>query len=155
MLVAVFALVIVALLWALIFYNPAPAASHSVPVGGAGTVNVPSPIVSPDGRLAVTSMSPDEAISSPLTLRGTVTGGGWFFEGSFPVKIVDGNGVAIGTTTAHAEGDWMTTSTVPWSATLVFPSSSRGSVSGTVVFMSDNPSGNPANQKTLSVPVRF
>lgn len=150
-LVVIFAVVIIALLWVLLFYNPAKAPSGAAP----SEIHGPAAIVSADGALAIatSSLRSDMVVSSPLMLEGTVTGGGWFFEAAFPIEMIAADGTVIGTTTAHAETDWMSTGTVPWNATLTF-AAPHGS-SGYVLFKNDNPSGDPSKGKTLQVPVRF
>ena len=86
----------------------------------------------------------------------TVTGqarGTWYFEASFPVKLLDGTGKEIAATSAHAKGDWMTAEFVPFETTLVFiaPETSTG----TLVFQKDNPSGLLEHDDSVSLPVRF
>ena len=151
-LVVVFAVIIIALLWILFFYNPVKIPSGAAPA----ETNAPVAIVSGDGTLAVatSSLRSDMVVASPLALEGTVTGGGWFFEATFPIEIIAADGrTVLATTTARAEADWASTGTVPWSAVLVF-NAPHGS-SGYVLFKNDNPSGDPSKEKTLQVPVRF
>jgi len=40
------------------------------------------------------SPRPNEAITSPLTIRGTARGY-WFFEASFPIRLVDEKGEVL------------------------------------------------------------
>ncbi len=151
-LVVVFVVIIIALLWVLFFYNPAKIPPGAVPA----ETSTPIAIVSGDGTLAIatSSLQPDMIVASPLALGGTVTGGGWFFEATFPIEIIAADGrTVLGTTTARAEADWASTGTVPWSAVLVF-NAPHGS-SGYVLFKSDNPSGDLSKGKALQVPVRF
>lgn len=141
-LAVIFAVIIVALLVALIFY-PGPAKAPTVPAG----------VTSPDGHLVVTSLKPNDLVGSPLTVTGTVTGGGWFFEATFPVKVLDSDGTELGVAAAQAQGDWTSTGTVPFTAVVQF--SPPQGATGTVVFSKDNPSGAAANDESLSIPVRF
>lgn len=136
--VIVFAIIIVVLLGILIFVKP---------------VQGPTAAVSPDGRVVVSSPLPDALIISPVHIAGTVTGGGWFFEASFPVKILDGDGTVLGQGPVQAESDWMATGTVPFNANISF--SAPHSATGIIVFAKDNPSGLPANGLEFGVPVRF
>lgn len=94
-----------------------------------------------------------DAVTSPLAIEGTVTGGGWFFEGSFPIAVLDGYGATIGAGTARALSDWMSSGTVPFSASIPF--STPTTQTGTIVLQNDNPSGDPGNARSLSVPIRF
>lgn len=94
-------------------------------------------------------------ISSPLTVSGRARGT-WYFEASFPVRLLDEHGTAIPLTPSYlmATEDWMTTGWVPFSATLTFtppPSHTRG----TLILEKDNPSGLPAHADLLEIPVVF
>ena len=150
-LVIVFGVVIVVLLGILFFYNPAKA--PQLPPDNVGGAKIIQPIVSADGHLAVTSLVAGQIVTSPVTVVGTVTGGGWFFEATFPVKILDGDGTVLGAAAAQAQADWMSTGTVPFTAVIQF--SAPHGATGTVVLSKDNPSGMPQNDLSLSIPVRF
>lgn len=143
-LVVLMAVIIIALLAVLIFY-PGPAKAPMT----AGSQSV----ISSDGHLAVASLKSGNLVRSPLTVTGTVTGGGWFFEATFPVKVLDGNGTELGVAAAQAQADWTSTGTVPFTAVVQF--SAPQYATGTVVLSKDNPSGAPQNDESLSIPVRF
>ena len=156
-LVIVLGVIIVVLLGVVLFYAPAKA-PQVAPSGSAssGTSASPSstaPVVSSDGHVSVTSLHPGDIVHSPLTITGTVTGGGWFYEATFPVKVMDADGAVIGSGTAQAQGEWTTSATVPFTATVSFVAPQYAT--GTVVLSKDNPSGNPANDLSLSIPVTF
>ncbi len=108
----------------------------------------------PEGNSAIRITSPetDAVVGSPATIRGEARGS-WFFEGSFPVRVVDGNGVNLGTAPAQALGEWMTESFVPFE--VVIPFGLPDTASGAIVFEKDNPSGLPENADELRIPVRF
>ncbi len=97
------------------------------------------------------NISPNQAISSPLEITGSAKGT-WFFEGSFPVRLLDENNVVITTSPAQSQSDWMTEDFVPFTATLNFTTTSA---TGTLVFAKDNPSGLPENDAAYEVPVTF
>ncbi|MCX6715041.1 MAG: hypothetical protein NTX72_04455 [Candidatus Uhrbacteria bacterium] len=78
--------------------------------------------------------------------------GSWFFEGSFPIVLLNGKKEIIASGTAQAKGNWMTADFVPFEATLKFDETHLTNA-GTLVFKNDNPSGLPENEKTFSVPV--
>ncbi len=100
------------------------------------------------------SPKPGEAISSTtLTVTGKARGS-WYFEASFPVLLKDTAGHIIAQGPAKAQGDWMTTDFVPFSITLTYPIQSSGSA-GTVVLKKDNPSGDPAKDDSLEIPITF
>lgn len=96
--------------------------------------------------------SPREAtaVTSPLLIEGRARGN-WFFEASFPVKLKDENGKIIAAGIAQAQGDWMTTEFVPFTARLEFPI--NNSFKANLYLEKDNPSGLPANDDYLFVPL--
>jgi hypothetical protein len=140
----IFAVIIIVLLGILIFVKPAQKPEQG-PEPGA--------FVSPNGHLVIYEPNQTEVISSPVTIMGHVTGGGWFFEATFPVKIIDADGTILGQGPAQARGEWTSTGTVPFAATIPF--TAPHSATGMIVFSKDNPSGLPQNNESFSVPVRF
>jgi hypothetical protein len=135
------AVIIVVLLGVLVFVKP------------ANGPTVAGDAISSDGNLAVKLPAQNQVIASPVAIEGTVTNGGWFFEGSFPITVMDSNGTVLGQGTAQALSDWMSADAVPFSASIVFTAPTTAT--GTIVFMNDNPSGMPENQRSLSLSVRF
>ncbi|HEY4509806.1 MAG TPA: Gmad2 immunoglobulin-like domain-containing protein [Candidatus Paceibacterota bacterium] len=102
--------------------------------------------------IRVVSPRPTQTISSPLVLEGEARGV-WFFEASFPIKLLDGNGKEIAVAIAQAQGEWMTEEFVPFLATLEF--SMPDTEGGTLIFQKDNPSGLPEHADSLVMPIRF
>ncbi len=100
--------------------------------------------------IIVTTPKQGQIITSPLTLAGQARGS-WFFEASAPVKLLDqqGNELAVGH--IQAQGDWMTTNYVPFTAQLTFAAAATSS--GWLVFNNDNPSGLPEKSKEFKLPV--
>ena len=143
-LVLILAVIIVVLLGVFFFYNPAH--SPTVSPGKSATM-------SSDGKLAITSLHDGDTVTSPITITGTVTGGGWFNGATFPVTIADGDGRIIGQGVAQARADWMSTSSVPFTAIINFTAPRYAS--GTVVLSKDNPSGASASAASLSILVLF
>lgn len=91
-------------------------------------------------------------VASPLVVSGRARGN-WYFEASFPVKLLDGNGNELVVTPAQAQGDWMTVDYVPFSVTLTFPT--PATATGTLILQKDNPSGEPQFDDFVSIPVTF
>ena len=91
-------------------------------------------------------------VTSPLTITGTAIGP-WYFEASFPVELYDSSNNLLAQAPAQAQSDWMTEDYVPFSVTLTFVS--PGSGTGTLVLRKDNPSGEPANDASITLPVIF
>lgn len=123
----------------------------STPDGRSFTEDIGNAIEKQD-LVKATDPKPNATIASPLTIRG-VARGNWYFEASFPVELVDAAGNQLAQIPAQAQGEWMTTEFVPFSATLTFtaPTSSTG----TLLLHKDNPSGLPENDDVLHIPVRF
>jgi len=131
----------------LIFVNPAKSPTVTPTVTTSSTTS--------DGHLEIDMPTASQVIFWPMvTIEGKVTGGGWFFEGSFPIKILDGDGTTLGQGTAQALDDWMSTGTVRFTASVNFDTVPRYAT-GSILFANDNPSGLPQNEKTFSLPVQF
>ena len=98
---------------------------------------------------------PNQAISSPLIIKGEASGS-WFFEASFPVVLTNLDGLIIAQGVAQAKSDWMTTDFVPFEATLTFTVDQKAySNKGILVLRKDNPSGLSKNDDSIEIPVIF
>jgi len=108
--------------------------------------------VVPNEAVRVTNISTNDVVKSPLVVQGEARGT-WFFEASFPVKLLDAAGNQLAIAPAQAQGEWMTTDFVRFEVTLNFtpPTSSTG----ILVLEKDNPSGLPENAAEVRIPVRF
>ena len=102
--------------------------------------------------IRVTTPSPNIIVKSPLSISGEARGY-WFFEASFPIKVLDGNGTVLGIGIAQATTEWMTEDFVPFSTTIVF--NVPGTRRGTLVLQKDNPSGLPKHDDELRFPIVF
>ena len=100
----------------------------------------------------VTAPVANAVVRSPLTVSGEARGN-WYFEASFPVRILDANGKELGVIPAQAQGEWMTTNFVPFSISLSFATSTTAT--GVLVLQKDNPSGLPEHDASVRIPVRF
>lgn len=105
------------------------------------------------GDITNLNIAANQAISSPLTITGKAKGP-WFFEASFPIVLVDWDGLIIAESIAQAEGDWMTEGLVPFTATLKFTKPAYGE-RGAIILKRDNPSGLPAGDAAVEIPVTF
>jgi hypothetical protein len=102
--------------------------------------------------IRVTSVTPNQVITSPLTITGEARGY-WYFEASFPVELQDDKGTVLAQLPAQAQGEWMTEEFVPFSVTIPFnPGTAQ---KGTLILKKDNPSGLPENDDALLIPVLF
>ena len=123
-----------------------------VVIGDIPKADDEKPIDKKDDLIKVTSPEPSTTITSPMILKGQARGY-WFFEASFPIQLVDDQGNEVTTTVAQAQSDWMTEDFVDFEATLNFtPGPNKP---GKLIFKKDNPSGEPANDNQLVVPVIY
>ncbi|MFH2136829.1 MAG: Gmad2 immunoglobulin-like domain-containing protein [Patescibacteria group bacterium] len=104
--------------------------------------------------IKIDSPRPNAIVTSPLEISGQARGT-WYFEASFPVKLLDANGNEIPLSPPYimTTEEWMTEDFVPFKATLEFEAPTTDT--GTLVLEKDNPSGLPENDDSLIVPVRF
>ncbi|MBX4210404.1 hypothetical protein KW783_00330 [Candidatus Parcubacteria bacterium] len=102
--------------------------------------------------IRVTFPQPNALITSPVTVTGEARGT-WFFEASFPVKLLDANGKVLAQSPAQAQSDWQTPNFVPFKVTLTY--SVPETATGTLVLMKDNPSDLPQNDDQIVIPVTF
>jgi hypothetical protein len=98
------------------------------------------------------SITPEQKISLPIIITGTADSGNWFFEGSFPVSILDKDGKVISQGFAGAEGEWMTADTVSFTTKL---NGGNYTGSATIVFKQDDPSDGESGKpiKEFRIPV--
>jgi hypothetical protein len=116
-----------------------------------------------DGQIFVEELGPqadavvdqpmeNALIKSPVSISGKAKGN-WFFEASLPVVITDANGKELGRQPFMATGEWQTTAYVPFSGTMPFEKPATDT--GFVIVSKDNPSGDPARDASVKIPVKF
>lgn len=91
-----------------------------------------------------------QAVQSPLSVEGEARGA-WFFEASFPIKILDEAGNVLATSYVQATEDWMTEDFISFKGEISFVSKNRSN--GFLVLAKDNPSGLPENDKEIRLPI--
>ena len=99
--------------------------------------------------IVVTNPTPGAVTGKTFTVTGKARGT-WYFEASFPVRVLDGNGNVLATGIAQAQGDWMTTEFVPFVVAITVPTAYIGGA--TLVLQKDNPSGLPEKDASISFP---
>jgi len=154
--IIVLAIIIVVLAWLLWVV---PASAPSVPLSQqtatsttpkpkpTSTTTAPAPL---HDKVSVTSPAPHSTVGHTITVLGSAPGQ-WYFEAQFPIKVRDENDNVIGSAPASAQGDWMTTSLVPFKALISIDSKFHGNA--TIILLKDNPSGLPQNDDSLEIPV--
>ncbi|MBI4117256.1 MAG: hypothetical protein HY451_01020 [Parcubacteria group bacterium] len=111
------------------------------------------PTTEPTGKenlIRVFSPKPNQSIQSPFIIEGEARGT-WYFEASFPIKLIDSQGNQIAVAIAQAQSDWMTEDFVPFRTELEF--SVPQETPARLVLKKDNPSGLPEFDDQLSFPV--
>jgi len=121
----------------------APLASE--PAKGCGKIETEN--------VKIDNLESDQIISFPLIIEGQARGS-WYFEASFPVKLLDKDGKELAVAIAQAQADWMTTDFVPFKAVIELSSLPESS-GGTLVLQKDNPSGLPENDEKIAMSIRF
>jgi hypothetical protein len=127
---------------------------------------MPKPIERPPTQspIEVFNPQPNEEVSSPLMISGIVGGGGWAgFEGQVgTVSLVFvGNGDSASKTTMAsapltAITDW---TKLPTSFSVTLPyvllNDKGASANAEIIFKNENPSGDPAKDKTFILPIKI
>lgn len=90
------------------------------------------------------------SVSRSFALTGSARGS-WYFEASFPIEVVDENGNQIFKSYVQAQGEWMTEEFVPFAASITIPGDYRGPAR--LILHSDNASGLPEHDKSVSIPI--
>ena len=120
----------------------------TVPADTGSSSSISSSVVS---DVILTSPLSGSVVTSPLTVSGKAKGN-WFSEANIPVSLEDESGSVIAEVGGQAQGEWMTTDFVPFTAQLTF---TTNAASGYVVIAKDNPSGDTARDASVKIPVRF
>jgi hypothetical protein len=111
-------------------------------------------IISDKGvELYLTTPKQGSILTSPLVISGEAPGT-WFFEASFPVVLVDWDGLIISEGYVTAKDDWMTEDLVSFEGDLEFETPTMGK-SGTLILRKDNPSDLPQNDDAAEVLIFF
>ncbi|MFA6430589.1 MAG: Gmad2 immunoglobulin-like domain-containing protein [Candidatus Paceibacterota bacterium] len=108
-------------------------------------------VLTQEASVKLDSPEENESVKNPVRISGQAKGT-WFFEGSFPVELMDTDGNILATSFATSTEDWMTENFIPFSATLEFikPTSTKHVL---LVLKKDNPSGLPEHDESISVPL--
>ncbi len=106
-----------------------------------------------DDAITVVEPAAESTIAFPLKVSGEAKGS-WYFEGSFPVKLLDSEGNILAEIQAQATEDWMQEGPVPFEATIQIDNPPT-SGTGKLVLSKDNPSGLPENDESVEVEISF
>lgn len=143
---------IVAVLAWLLFTIPAPqvgTATPSATTTQSGTAPGSTTTQPLSARVVLTSPKANAAVGKTFVVAGAAPGN-WFFEASFPIKVIDKDGNVLLNTYATAQGDWMTTEQVTFTANITITNYSGPA---TLALLKDNPSGLPEHDDAVSIPI--
>lgn len=148
----------------ILFIEELPAQEGSADRQATGTPDIVIPAVATTSEVMISTTSEDtlvlefptegQQVESPLLIRGKARGN-WFFEGTFPVTLVNWDGLIIADGVAHADADWMSSELVPFSARLEFQVDTTVSNRGALILKNDNPSGLPENDRSHEITIFF
>ena len=116
----------------------------SAPIGQINYINASTNLI------VVDLPFPGAVTGKEFTVVGKARGV-WFFEASFPMKLLDKDGNLLVNSFAQAEGEWMTENFVPFKGMIKVPESYIGKA--TLVLMKDNASGLPEHDASISFPI--
>lgn len=108
-----------------------------------------------DDLIVIDSPKRNQEVSSPITVSGKARGS-WYFEATFPIVVVDWDGLIIGEGYATAQSDWMTTEFVPFTASITYTlPSSTPYKRGSLIIQKSNASGLPEHDDAREIPILF
>jgi len=154
--IALLVIVIILLAWLLIVKQAdAPTvpgaenpATTTTDTGATGTTSPsPKPL---HARIVVTFPKANSSVSKKFTVTGKAPGN-WFFEAQAPIIVQAEDGSKIAQGQMRAQGDWMTTELVPFTAEITIDPAYSGPA--TLVLLKDNESGLPQNDDSLEIPI--
>jgi len=93
----------------------------------------------------------NQEVENPIIIKGKAKGS-WFFEGQFPIDLIDTSGNILSSSVAIAESDWVTEKYINFSSELTY-SKSTTTKQVIVVLHKNNSSGNPNFDKQILIPV--
>lgn len=100
--------------------------------------------------VVVSAPTPHQHVHSPLTVKGKAKSA-WFFEGVFPLRLLDEQCHEITSSQAKALSPWTTGNYVPFEGKLEFTVTKP--TKAILVLQNDNPSGLPENSRKKEIPV--
>lgn len=115
------------------------------------TENVFFPILEKKDEITVSSIQDNQEISSPVVIEGEAKKE-WFFEGQFPVYIMDNERRIVGNGNAVAKENGMNDDVIPFIATIDF---NADAPTGFIILEKNNPSGLAEKKVSVQIPVQL
>ncbi len=152
---------LLAIIFGIVFFGLPAAQAPSIPIVILPT-STPTPEVTPSStvdlpdttspNLRNLNIGPNDLFAAPYEVTGEAKL--WYFEASFPVKLLDSSGKEVRVGYASAQSDWMTTEFVPFKVTWTTQGEPT-TATGTLVLQKDNPSDLRELDESVHIPVRF
>jgi hypothetical protein len=102
-------------------------------------------------KIIVSTPYPGAVTGKDFSVLGEAAG--WYFEASFPVEVIDPSNNILWQGPAQALSDWMTANLVAFKADIKITNGYTGPA--TLILRKDNPSGEPANDASMSMPINI
>jgi hypothetical protein len=102
-------------------------------------------------KIIVDTPYPDAVVGKEFSVIGQAAG--WYFEGVFPIDVLDKDGKVLWQGPAIATKDWMTSELVTFKADVRLPQDYIGPA--TLILRKDNPSGDPQYDASASMPINI
>ncbi|MCC7004934.1 hypothetical protein IT397_03390 [Candidatus Nomurabacteria bacterium] len=112
--------------------------------------NTLTPVFNKSVGIKVFYPKANETISTPFLIEGEALGS-WYFEGSFPINLVNENGDVLATGVAKAKSNWMVNDFVPFESRFDYEGGGSGPAS--FIFSRDNPSGISEYDRSYNLPI--
>lgn len=115
------------------------------------TENLSVPIQEKKDEITVSSIQDNQEISSPVVIEGEAKKD-WFFEGQFPVYIMDNERRIVGNGNAVAKENEMNDDLISFIATIDF---NADAPTGFIILEKNNPSGLAEKKVSVQIPVQL
>ena len=114
-------------------------------------INTGGDVLSEKGqKIFLENIKSGDTVDVGYEVRGEALGS-WFFEGSFPVRVLDIQGEVVTSLLAIASNDWMNETTVPFSVIIDFLLEQEGAF--VLQFEKSNPSGLDDNSDIAKIAI--
>jgi len=109
--------------------------------------------ISYKNKIILYNFTENQKIESPLTIKGRARGT-WFFEESFPIILVNWDGLIIAQSYATAKTEWMTEDYVEFEGKIEFQKPGVYD-RGALILQKDNPSGLSEYDDALEISIEY
>lgn len=101
-------------------------------------------------KLYLSNIKNGDTVKMGYEVKGQAPGN-WYFEGTFPVRVLDIQGEVVTSLLAIASNDWMNENSVPFSVIIDFPLEQEGAY--VLQFEKSNPSGLDENSDIAKIAI--